>query len=338
MKKLITVFLTLTLILILPIQSYAAEEKTTLQSIADKTICKSADLTIENPTITYSGIDEFVNTVHSELPNINDAELSDFLVEYTNQGKNSISDEEKANYLKSKEIIITDRFIRIDSDGNETELDYYEIIAAIDREKIPFTLNKYTSDNGYLQLKTIISRQSDVIDDYVDYRVGAYAIWLKMPKCHMSDHLFVDISDGVVFDSTQPVYGKLEETISCHGTESHYKSQVWKTDDNPDYFTNKNVYVENNYRGGAIAFKIKPVFSIKCNCGSLIHRKKLTSISAYVSFGISVEPGEYFVVQPVYVHTKPIGFSTKISFDENIFPANTDVYRADKATFLAYNG
>lgn len=329
----------MTLIFILPIQSYAAAaEKPTLQSIADETICKSADLTSENPPITYSCIDEFVNTVYSELPNINDAEISDFLVEYTNQNKDSISDKEKANYLKSKEIIITDRFIRIDSDGNETELSRDEITAELDRERIPVTLDEYTSDNGYLQFKTIISRQSDIVGYYVDYRVGAYAIWLKMPKCHMTDHLFVDISDGVVFDSTQPVYGKLEETISCHGTESHYKSQVWKTDDSPDYFTNKNVYVENNYRGGAIAFKIKPAFKIKCDCESLIHRKKLTSISAYVSFGISVEPGENFVVQPVYVHTKPIGYSTKISFDENIFPANTDVYRADKVGFIAYNG
>ena len=337
MKKLIAAFLAITFIFILPFQSYAAE-KPSLQSVAEKTICKSADLTAENPTITYSGIDEFVNTVHSELPNINDTEISDFLVEYTNQSKDSISDKEKANYLKSKEIIITDRFIRIDSAGNKTELDYYEIIAAIDRERISITLDEYTSDNGYLQFKTVISRQSDIVDDYVDYRVGAYAIWLKMPKFHLTDHMFINFSENVVFDSGQPIYGKLEETISCHGTESHYKSQVWKTDDNPDYFTNKNVYVENNHRGGAIAFKIKPAFKIKCDCGSLIHFKKLTSISAYVSFGISVKAGEMFNIQPVYGHTKPIGFRTEISLDGNIFPANTDTYISDKATFTAYNG
>lgn len=329
----------MTLIFILPIQSYAAAaKKPTLQSIADETICKSADLTSENPTITYSCIDEFVNTVYSELPNINDAEISDFLVEYTNQNKDSISDEEKANYLKSKEIIITDRFIRIDSDGNETELSRDEITAELDRERIPVTLDEYTSDNGYLQLKTIISRQSDIVGYYVDYRVGAYAIWLKMPKCHMTDHLFVDISDGVVFDSTQPVYGKLEETISCNGTESHYKSQVWKTDDNPDYFTNKNVFVENGLGEQAISFKIKPAFKIKCDCGSLIHRKKLTSISAYVSFGISVEPGENFEVQPVYGHAKFIGIKSGSAFNDNYFPANVDVYSSMRTGLTAYNG
>lgn len=339
MKKLTAVLLTIALIFIIPIQAPAAmvKEVPTLVSIADETIYKSADLTYGNSTITYSGIDVFVDEAHSELPSISDAEITQFLIEYTGQSKLNISEEEANTYLNSKEIVINNRFVKIDENGTKTEIDKDEITAELDREKFSIALSKYQSNNEYLEFTTIIARQSDVVDGYVDYRVGAYATWLKMPKWHLTDLLFIDFSDNVVFDSNQEIYGKLEETITCHEVESHYKSQAWKSDDKPDYFTNKNVYVDNGYFGGAIGFKLKPAISIKCGCDSLIHRKKLTSIRAFVSFGISVEAGKNFEIQPAYCHTKLIGIKSDDLF-YNEFPANVDVYISMPSGFTAYNG
>lgn len=339
MKKLISVLLTITLIFIIPIQAPAAMAKKapTLKSIADDTIYKSADLTYGNSTVTYSGIDAFVDEAHAKLSNISDDEITQFLIEYTEQSKLNISEEDANTYLNSKEIVINDRFVKVDENGTKTEIDKDEITAELDREKFSIALSKYQSNNEYLEFTTIIARQSDIVDGYVDYRVGAYATWLKMPKWHLTDLLFIDFSDHVAFDSSQEIYGKLEETIICHNVESHYKSQVWKSDDKPDYFTNKNVYVDNGYFGGAIGFKLKPAISIKCDCGSLIHRKKLTSIRAFVSFGISVEAGKNFEIQPVYCHTKLIGIKSDDLF-YNEFPANVVVYISMPSGFTAYNG
>lgn len=339
MKKLISVILTIALVFIIPIRVPAAMAKKapTLKSIADDTIYKSADLTYGNSTVTYSSIDCFVDEAHVKLPNISDDEITQFLIEYTGQSKLNISEEEANTYLNSKEIVINDRFVKVDENGTETEMDNEEIAAELDREKFSIALSKYQSNNEYLEFTTIIARQSDIVDGYVDYRVGAYATWLKMPKWHLTDLLFIDFSDNVSFDSNQEIYGKLEETIICHNVESHYKSQVWKSSDKPDYFTSKNVYVDNGYFGGAIGFKLKPAISIKCDCGSLIHRKKLTSISAFVSFGISVEAGDFFVIQPVYCHTKLIGMKSDDLF-YNEFPANVDVYTSSKTSFSAYTG
>lgn len=339
MKKLISVLLTITLVFIIPVQASAAmaEKAPTLKSIADETIYKSADLTYENSSITYSGIDVFVDEAHAKLPNISNAEITEFLVGYTGQSKLNISEKEANTYLNSKEIVIDNRFVKVDEYGTETKLDKEEIAAELDKEKFSIALSKYKSNNEYLEFTTIIARQSDVTDGYVDYRVGAYATWLTMPKWHLTDLLFIDFSDNASFDSSQEIYGKLEETIRCHDIESHYKTQVWNSESKPDYFTNKNVRINNSYRGGAIEFKLKPAISIECNCNALIHRKKLTSICAFVSFGISVKAGEDFVIQPVYCHTKLIGIKSEISFN-NEFPANVDVYTSDKAGFSAYSG
>lgn len=338
MKKLLPVILALTMVIMLPVQAFAmtVDENAILQSIADETIYKIADVTNTPETVTYRNIDKFVDEVRAKLPSIEDAELADFLVEYTEQDKTAVTDEVALTYLDAKEIVISDRFIKMDENGNETELSRQEIVAEIDREMMPFIANKYKSENGYLQLKIVVARQSDVGDVYVDYRVGAYATWLKMPKCHQTDTLIIDFDhQNAVFDSTKPVYGKLEETITCHGVESHYKSQVWKTDDAPDYFTNKNVMVDNGYWGGAIQFKLMPARKVKCDCGSFFHKKKLTSIQAFVSCGIAVKAGDDFTVWAAYGHTRPIG----ITFDNNSyydFPANVDTYISWQTTLTAY--
>lgn len=337
MKNFLSVILIFAIAMLFPLQVSAlpASEDSLIKSIADDIIYKSADITTDTPIVTYSNIDKFVNEVHTQLPQIDNRMLAEFLIEYTEQDSADIPDEDALTYLNSKEIVIGDRFIKIDADGNEMELDREQIMAELDRDKIPITLSSHKSDNKYLQLKTVIARQSDVVDGYVDYRVGAYATWLKMPKWHAKDTLILDFSDSVVFDSTQKVYGKLEETIKCHGIESHYKSQIWKSDDSPDYYTNKNVEIDNHYFGGAIQFKLKPARKIKCDCGSFMHRKKLTSIQAYVSCGISVEAGDFFNLQVIYGHTKFIGIESDDLFNKEI-PANVDVYISEKTSFTAY--
>lgn len=343
MKKLFSMMLVIMLAFAFPVQ-VSAEESPTMESIANSIIEITTDNSNENPTTTYNNIEEFVNEVHDQIPDIDDLELANFIMDYTGQEELEVADEEALKYLGFKEIIVSEDYIKVDEMGNAESMTQDEMTLAMFRDDYGISplQNPWTSDNGYMKIKTVISRESGIVNGYVDYQIGAFGHWLKMPTCYFTD-VFAIHFNNAVFDSSHEIYGKLEEKASCCGTAKKYKSQVWNNEDKPPYYTEKNVVVSNQFDNAvAIKFKLIQPQVFQCNSITQNHSSVVSDILTYMSYGISVLPGTKFTTQAGYCHKQvsigSIGVSASaggISFSLSGIGSKKE-YIADKVTTTVY--
>ena len=133
MKKIISVMMVMMLTFAFPSQ-VSAEESPTLESIADSIIEITTDNTNENPTTTYNNIEEFVNEVRNQIPDIDDLELANFIMDYTGQEDLEVADEETLKYLGFKEIIVSEDYIKVDEAGNTESMTQDEMTLAMFRD------------------------------------------------------------------------------------------------------------------------------------------------------------------------------------------------------------
>ncbi len=343
MKKIISVMMVMMLTFAFPSQ-VSAEESPTLESIADSIIEITTDNSNENPTTTYNNIEEFVNEVRNQIPDIDDLELANFIMDYTGQDDLEVADEETLKYLGFKEIIVSEDYIKVDEAGNTESMTQDEMTLAMFRDDYGISplQNPWTSDNGYMQIKIVISRESGVVNGYVDYQIAAYGHWLKMPTCYFTD-VFALYFNNAVFDSSHEIYGKLEQIQKCCSTTKKYKSQVWNNENKPPYYTEKNVIVSNQLDNAvAITFKLIQPGLFQCTAITQKHLSTITDILTYMSYGISVKSGAKFVTQAGYCHKQislgSIGVSASgsgISFSASGTVIKKD-YIGDKLTTTAF--
>ena len=343
MKKSLSAVLAIMLIFAFPMQIFA-DEVPDLESIANNIIEITTDNSKENPIITYNNIEEFVTEVRNQIPDIDDLELANFIVDYTGQDEFDIEDEEALKYLGFKEIIVSDDYIKVDADGNTESMTQDEMTVAMFRDDYGISpqANPSTSNNGYMKMKHVVSRETGILsNNKVGYQIAVYAHWLKMPLCHFEDVLALYFDCGS-YDTNHEVYGKLEETITCCTYNYKYKTQVWKTADKPDYHTNKNVTVDNT--GGnaqGIRFKLRSSAIYTCPRTINNHARVVADILTYMSYGIKVPSKEDCVIQGVYGHkTISIGSigigASESGISLSLSPKTAlDEYRADKFSFTA---
>lgn len=343
MKKLFSMILVVMLAFAFPSQ-VSAEETPTMESIANSIIEITTDNSNENPTTTYNNIEEFVNEVCNQIPDIDDLELANFIMDYTGQDDLEVADEETLKYLGFKEIIVSEDYIKVDEAGNTESMTQDEMTLAMFRDDYGISplANPWTSDNGYMQIKIVISRETGILSNKkVGYQIAVYGKWLKNPTCFFEDVLTLYFSQGT-YDTTHEVYGKLEETFTCCTSKSNYKSQVWKNANKPDYYTNKNVKVDNPVGNvQAIRFNLKNITTFQCTRTTHAHTQSVSNILAYMSYGIKVPSKEDCIVQGVYGHKKisvgSIGISASQSgVSLSLSPSiSLNEYRGDKVGFTA---
>lgn len=307
MKKTLSVICILFFIFAFPFNAFAElnTSEVSLKNIADEIIIKSIDCSSENPVTIYSQIEEFINDVHQQLPKEDDLDIARFLMNYTCQSELEVDDSEALKYLNFKEIIVSDEYIKVDETGNSESITKEEATAAVAMENLGIaTYNPWTSHNGYMQIKTVASRETEFDKDgYVGYQIAVYGTWLNMPICFFEDVLSLYYSGGT-FDNEHEVYGKLEETFNCCGSAKNYKTQVWDNNGTP-YYTNKNVYVEfSTDKAVTIRFKLLPASSYQCSRPTSSHSKAVTKILSYMSYGINIKPGDRIQIQGAYGHKR----------------------------------
>lgn len=345
MKKTISIICFLLFILALPLNVFAQSNRnqTTLEDIAEEIIITEADYSSANPIITYSQIEKFVNTVHKKLPATDNLDIGKFIMSYTCQNEVDVDDNEALKYLNFKEITVFDEYLKVDASGNSESITKKEAetAAAIANLGIS-TYDIWTSNNGYMQIKTVISRETGVVNGYVGYQIATYGTWLNMPICFFEDVLSLYYSRDT-FDANHEVYGKLEETFNCCGSTKDYKTQVWNNKNKDPYYTNKNVVVEySTDKAVTIRFKLLPASSYQCTRSTSNHSKAVTRILSYMSYGIHVKAGERFQIQGAYGHKRlsagKIGVSVSgsgISLSSSA-GAIFDKYIAAPYSFTAY--
>lgn len=347
MKKLLASMLAIMLVFAFPMQSFA-EDTPTLESIANNIIEITTDNSNENPTTTYNNIEEFVNEVREQIPNIDDLELAEFIIGYTGQEELEVDEEEALKYLGFKEIIVSEDYIKVDEMGNTQSMTESEMTLAMFRDDYgisPLATSEWKSPNGYMKIKTALCRETGVLSSgNVGYQIGTYGIWLKMPICHYRDVLALSYTGSDIrIDNAHEIYGKLEETIYCCQTTNNYKSQVWNNQNKDPYYTNKNVIVQSQGGGNvAINFQLMSTSGFQCNSGAQNHAKRVASILSYMSYGILVKAGQNFEIQGAYAHKRlPSGsIGVSVSVKGISFSISTggaiDKYIATQQGYTAY--
>lgn len=318
MKKLFSMILVIMLAFAFPAQ-VSAEETPTMESLANSIIEITTDNTNENPTTTYNNIEEFVNEVRNQIPDIDDLELANFIMDYTGQEDLEVADEETLKYLGFKEIIISEDYIKVDEAGNTESMTQDEMTLAMFRDAYgisPLASAEWNSPNGYMQIKTVLSRETGVLKDgNVGYQIATYGIWKKIPVCYYRDLLALCYTGSETrIDNSHEIYGKLEETIYCCQKTTNYKTQVWNNEGKDPYYTNKNVIVQSQGGGNvAITFQLMSTTGFQCNSGAQNHAKRVASILSYMSYGIKVKAGQNFEIQGAYAHKRLPGGNIGVS-------------------------
>ena len=119
MKKFINTILIIAFILIVPFNIYA-NQKSDNQSIiliADEIINKEISYSQNSTAITYKNIESFINYIKENIENISEIDLAKFIIDYTGQEYDGLSEEIILETLNYKEITVSTNYIRVSNDG-----------------------------------------------------------------------------------------------------------------------------------------------------------------------------------------------------------------------------
>ncbi len=206
MKKFLSVFLVISILLSLSLTSYASNNYTAdLNEIANETIYLTEELQDSGAkVITYNNISSFFETAHSLHPNIPDEQLASFVIEFIGQDSSALPEEDLHNVLQYDSISTSSSFFKITQDGEFQELSEEETL-------MPFDI--FTSTDGYMQLDTSFSLKKTVGSNKY-FSVWTYATWLKWPAVALNDVLI--LSTTGTFDSSAFESAYVNQSFKCN--------------------------------------------------------------------------------------------------------------------------
>lgn len=209
MKKVISIFTVLSILFVFAFTAFAVNDPT-LMSLADELITITSSTNENGTTVyTYTNIDSFIDSVRENLPEKTDREIAEFIMMYTGQEYNNISDNELLfvldfdNISTTTSIIVANENIKTIKDSRYSQISPLADWIATDN-KIKLSTNySITSTDGTYKYCTVWTRSS----------------WLKFPLMRLTDKLA--LSTSATFDDSVKEEGSISQNFyceSCKGT------------------------------------------------------------------------------------------------------------------------
>lgn len=175
-----------------------------LETLADSTI-QVSQKTDESGAITtiYDNLEEFIALAHENDPNLSDIDLAEFILNYTNQEYEGLTEECILEALGYKQIATSSQYLRTNENGNVIVSNYPLLMANGD----------YTSPDGYMNLQTTYSLTKTVNSNKY-YSVVATAKWLRYPAVCIEDGL--TLGTNANFDDSYNDAGCVYQTFKCN--------------------------------------------------------------------------------------------------------------------------
>ena len=187
--------------------SLAVESGISLDKVAAEYIKCSV---YENETV-YSNLQEFYKKAKEDMEFLTDLELATYVMEYTGQSCEKLSEETILEALEFLEIACTSQVFKVSEDGTVQELTASEINSLkSDSGILPAAV--WESEDGYLEIETTASKGSAGTAG-TPFVLGARAVWLKTPANKLKDTF--GIAYGGSFDDSYPVTATFEESGEC---------------------------------------------------------------------------------------------------------------------------
>lgn len=165
-----------------------------LSVLADEYISVS----VSNTEIVYSNLQEFYVAAKEEIPAISDIELAEYVMDYTGQSYDGLSDETILETLDFTEISTVEQIFRAKEDGTVEELTPEEVEILLEYSDISPAAS-WESDDGYIQITTTASKGTKGSNG-TPFTLSGTATWLKYPAFRFTD-TFAIVYGGTFDDS-----------------------------------------------------------------------------------------------------------------------------------------
>lgn len=95
--------------------------------------------------ITYKNLDLLISEIHSQCSDIPDIEIAAFVLQYTNQQSETLPQDIMLRALESKEVVTQTDYIKVDSNGVQTQITQQEITSELMADMNQATISPQSS-------------------------------------------------------------------------------------------------------------------------------------------------------------------------------------------------
>ena len=265
----------------------AMDATSKMQSLANEIITYSQRIDVSGtPVVYYSNIDKFVAEVKSTYQEITDYEIGEFILRYTGQYYDGLTEQNILDALTFQDMTSTKQYFTVDEEGN---MQMRTALPEQMRESSP-TPAALTEDD-----MSILTTYSKVGTDGKEniYKVWAVAEWINFPAICIKDAFYLGKTG--TFDDEYTENGSVSQIFWCNNC----KKQTYMRR-NVDANNTVNGDTSMKYApGGAPYLQFTP-YSPRCDhcdAGAVIDRQFLVSIQYWMRADESVE------LQAGYAHT-----------------------------------
>lgn len=307
-KKIMTIVLCICIITVGSGNAYAQSSET-IEEIADRLITVSIEECDDYTNKSYKNISAFVSAVKEQLPDISDAEIGGFLIEYTGQGSpEDLTEEILVETAEFKEITVQEEFIKESADGTTSTVSKSEVSRAMIAEfNTPSISPKatWTSSDGYMKITTTYSFWSNTgTNDY--YIITTLAEWLKAPVNRFKD--VICISNTATYDDSYTDYAYYKQSFSCYNSSGTVHLTENISDERfSDQSNSKIDFIYPSVNGAGARVDLR---TFVCGIG---HSVKYNYMKAFIRYRIICKSGNTYNIQGAYCHAKvgigSVGFS-----------------------------
>lgn len=306
LKKIIGTILSLAICFtMLPSSVFAAEiEK--LSILADEHITVSFS---DTETI-YSNLQEFYEIAKEEIPTISDIELAEYVMDYTGQSYDNLSDEIILETLDFLEISTVEQIFRAKEDGTVEELTPAEVEILLANSDVSPAAS-WESDDGYIQITTTASKGTKGSNG-TPFTLSGTATWLKYPSFRFTDTFAIVY--GGTFDDSYIITSTFNETGKCSECGATFKwSETEKygpesSNKDPHFIQNSDLIELDFAQSHAIGTKCD-LKTISCmhlaGLGTPVNMAETTKLTTTIRFRILTS--DTTEARAAYAHTKLSG-------------------------------
>ena len=308
MKKFVKAFLTMAMCFsMLSSNALAAESEIPgLSVLADEYISVS----VSNTEIVYSNLQEFYVAAKEEIPAISDIELAEYVMDYTGQSYDGLSDETILETLDFTEISTVEQIFRAKEDGTVEELTPEEVEILLEYSDISPAAS-WESDDGYIQITTTASKGTKGSNG-TPFTLSGTATWLKYPAFRFTDTFAIvyggTFDDSYVITSTFSETGKCSEcgkTFRWNGTEKYGPET---NNQNPHFIESSDLIELDFAQSHAIGTKCD-LKTISCmhlaGLGTPVNFAETTKLTSTIRFRVLTS--DTTEARAAYAHTKLSG-------------------------------
>lgn len=240
---------------------------------------------------TYENLDIFINEARSQLPEISDYDIAEFILELSGQNSATLPEIAVMKILEYDNFSIATSYIQVDEAGNGKEISEQEAL-------IRLTGSEYTDPSGVIKFNTGFSKLY-TSGTTKHFNVWASATWIDFPNTCVEDAFVLGTNASYNDLDVVDDFGYVHQTfkcLSCGKYTSYYRTVYANAPVDDDLILEYTAM-------GVPSISFVP-YSPYCQYGE--HNVTDFDFTVYINYDVLVEGSA--MIQAAYGH-KTVGLS-----------------------------